>query len=398
MTTLVARLAGLTLLGAALQSGAAEVNVMTQNQYLGADLTPVLAAATAVPFDPAVFGLAVETALRTIAGTRPAERARALAAQIEQRAPDVVGLQEAYQFVCYPYPGYPTLPGLGCDDPDIKGAFTDHLQDTVAALKGRYTLAGRVTNMNIPALPFAAKGYPALLGVIDRDAILVKSGVPMSPVDLPGLTGCTASDQGCNFAYPPTFDTPMGPIAVARGYLAVDITVQGMALRVFNTHLEQRLLAPDLPQTRLVQSLQALELKTAAEASWHATRKLVVLGDFNSARGDVIPVPPYPPTLPGTAVPTATPYQLMTQILHDAALLPPRVVEDLTCCQDERLDNRESKLYERIDHLFVQGPVRAVSLKRLGATMGDKTRPPGHGGLWASDHAAVAAILIYGAP
>jgi hypothetical protein len=34
-----------------------------------------------------------------------------------------------------------------------------------------------------------------------------------------------------------------------------------------------------------------------------------------------------------------------------------------------------------------------LDMKLLGNTMGDKTQPAGTSGLWASDHAAVAAKL-----
>ena len=151
MNSIVSRILGGALLCAASSSMAAEIDVMTQNQYLGADLTPVFDAATAVPFDPGAFNAALVTTLQKIAATRPAERARALADEIAQRKPDVVGLQEAYKFECIPLSaGQPA--GVNCSNPALEGAFTDHLTDTLAALGGRYTLAGKVTQLNI-ALP-----------------------------------------------------------------------------------------------------------------------------------------------------------------------------------------------------------------------------------------------------
>jgi len=119
MRSSLSTLIGASLLGAASFVAAADIDVMTQNQYLGADLAPVLGAATADPFDPAAFNSAVVTALKKIAATRPAERVQALAAEIAQRNPDVVGLQEAYAFVCLPYPGVPDVAGKGCDDPEV---------------------------------------------------------------------------------------------------------------------------------------------------------------------------------------------------------------------------------------------------------------------------------------
>lgn len=40
-------------------------------------------------------------------------------------------------------------------------------------------------------------------------------------------------------------------------------------------------------------------------------------------------------------------------------------------------------------------PSHVLNMKLLGNTMGDKTRPPGNGGLWPSDHSALAAKLKF---
>jgi hypothetical protein len=392
MKPILSNLIGAALLGAASLCAAAEIDVMTQNQYLGADLAPVLGAATAVPFDPGAFNAAVVDALRKIAQTRPAERGRALAAEIAQRNPDVVGLQEAYRFDCLPYPGVPAVPGMGCDDPGIKGAFTDQLANTEAALRGRYVVAGKVTNLQVAGIPFAVNGYPALLALADRDAILVRQGLPASWVNLAPTGACTKpSDQGCNYlTAPPPFSTPAGTIAIERGFLAVDVEVKGRAYRVFNTHLEQRLLAPSLPQTRLLQVGQAFELMGTAVGTWDGMKTLIVVGDFNSAPTDAISLPPL-----GTPYPT--PYMVFTlNGFTDAWTLRTQGDAGLSCCQSEGLTNRQSELYERIDMVFsLTPPSRVLDMKLLGDTMGDKTRPPGNAGLWPSDHAALAARLQF---
>jgi len=389
---------GLVLAAAAGGTWAADIDVMTQNQYLGADLAPVLGAATAEPFDPQAFSAAVVEALTRIARTRPAERAQALAAMIGERRPDVVGLQEAYAFGCLPYPGVPQQPGLGCDDPDIKAAFTDHLADTLAALRGEYRVVGRVTNLKVDALPFVVKGVPALLTLADRDALLVHARHPAAAVDFSADPRCRVSDDGCvYFSAPPPFATPIGAIAIERGFVAADLSVKGVPYRVFNTHLEQRLLAPGAFATRLLQVGQAYELLGIAAGTWDGLKKLIVIGDFNSDPADGIDTPPYPPTLPGSTLPTLTPWQVFTRNgFADAWLLQPNAGPGATCCQAEGLDNRASALYERIDHVFAwPRPAQVVDMRLLGATQGDKTRPPGRAGLWPSDHAAVAARLKF---
>jgi Endonuclease/Exonuclease/phosphatase family len=387
MKSLLAIALGAALIGALPAAAASEIDVMTQNQYLGADLTPVLGAATADPFDAAAFSAAVVDALTKIAASRPAERTRALAAGIQQRNPDVVGLQEAWQFSCSAYPGFPTQPGLGCDHPAIRAAFTDHLSDTAAALRGRYAEVGRVTNLNVPGLPFAIDGYPALLGVADRDAILVRQGLAAAPVDLAPAGLCAKpSDQGCNFqTAPPPFVTPLGAIALERGFLAADVSVRGRAYRVFNTHLEQRLLAPNLPATRLLQVGQAMELLGAVVNTAQAGRTAIVVGDFNSDPRD---------TIPG-GVPT--PYQVFAGSgFTDAWTLRPQAEPGLTCCNAEDLTNPRPLFEERIDLIFtLTRPALVLDMRVLGDRTGDKTPPPGSGGLWPSDHGAVAALLRF---
>jgi endonuclease/exonuclease/phosphatase family metal-dependent hydrolase len=405
MKAVLANLFGAVILAAPLLSPAAEIDVMTQNQYLGADLTPVLAAATATYPSPdaflAGFSAAVVDALVKIAATRPAERAQALAAEIVERNPDVVGLQEAYQFDCLPFlPAYPSLPGIGCDDPMIKGAFTDHLQDTAAALRGRYTVAGKVTNLKVAGIPFLVNGYPALIVVADRDAILVRRGLDASWVNFAPVAACAKpSDQGCNYQTAPSpFSTPAGPVAIERGFLAVDVTVRGQAFRVFNTHLEQRLLAPNLPETRLLQVGQAYELLSTALGTWDGVKKLIVLGDMNSAPVDTIAVPPYPATLPwAPALPVLPPYAVFAgNHFSDAWALGNPAAAGFSCCQAEDLVNRESQLTERIDMIFaLPQPSRVEDARLLGRNVSAKLRLPGGVRLWPADHAAVAAKLHF---
>jgi len=406
MKTILSTILGVVLVGAASFSAAAEtpgeIDVMTQNQYLGADLTAVFEAAMSDPPDPVAINNAVVESLGKIAARRPAERARALAAEIVQRNPDVVGLQEAFKFGCTPYPGVPPMPGMGCDDPAIKDAFTDHLQNTEAALRGKYVVAGKVTNLKVDEVPFTVNGYPALLSIADRDAILVRTNLLAQKVNFP----CSKpSDDGCNYeTAPPPFPTPVGPLAIERGFLAVDVTVKGWNYRLFNTHLEQRLLAPNQPDTRLLQVGQAYELLGAALTTWNRwdglSKTVIVVGDINSDPSDMIPVPPYPEYLPwAPTLPVITPYAIFTPpygTFTDAWTLRPHDNPGLTCCQAEDLANRRTESYERIDMIFsLPKPSHVLNMKLLGNTMGDKTRPPGNGGLWPSDHNGLAAKLKY---
>jgi hypothetical protein len=170
--------------------------------------------------------------------------------------------------------------------------------------------------------------------------------------------------------------------------------VRGQGYRVFSTHLEQRLLAPSQPQTRLLQVLQAGELMQAVMQTLPANRKVLVVGDFNSDPAD--PVIVYgDPAAPSYA---PTPYMVFAGngLFTDTWLLraPPGV--GYSCCQAGDLTHARSALYERIDLIFsMTPPSRVVDMRLIGATVGDKTRPNGNGGLWPSDHASLAARLFF---
>src|SRR5712691_1071059 len=66
-----------------------KVKVMTRNLYLGADLTPVIAATT-----PAEFLAAVSAVFAEVQATNFPERAKRLAVEIDKDKPLLIGLQE----------------------------------------------------------------------------------------------------------------------------------------------------------------------------------------------------------------------------------------------------------------------------------------------------------------
>lgn len=372
-----ARFSMLFSLGLAVTAaGAANIKLMTQNQYLGADLAPVLIAT-----DGNAFNTAVVTALQTIAANHPVERMRALAAEIASTQPALVGLQEVYRFQCTDLAPLP--PGMGCSDPSIAGAFSDQLQTTLAALGTSYVQAATVVNLNVPMLPFTVNGVTSLLAVVDRDVILARGNVAATPVNYSGA--CTKlSGDGCNYNVVATANTPLGPISVERGFVAVDATVDGKAYRVVNTHLELQQPDPSNPASQALQALQAAELLQIVNATTPVERALIVLGDMNSS----------PAHVPSPGI--VTPYvQFATAGFADAWTLRPGGLVGYTCCQIEDLSNHRSVLYERIDMIFsFTSPQRVKQARIVGATVSDKTSPPGRG-LWPSDHGSVSAELQF---
>src|SRR5512134_1907483 len=112
---------------------AQEITVMTRNLYLGADLGPVIAATT-----PEEFLTAAQTALVQVARNNFPERAQALAAEIVEKSPHLVGLQEVYNFT---FNGFNSLP-----------PFRDHLADLMSALAEQgadYRVAAVVQDIDI---------------------------------------------------------------------------------------------------------------------------------------------------------------------------------------------------------------------------------------------------------
>lgn len=407
-----------TAMAAAGTASSADIQVLTQNQYVGTDLIGLV---TAPDFDSAVVD-----ALKTRAATLPAERAKALAALIAKRKPDLVALQEVYRFTCFEFPQ--TADGRGCDNPMIAGAFTDQLDDTLAALDGKYVAAATVVNIDLPAgltlpdgsplplpqplpgIPVSFDGMTIFVGVIDRDVILARSGVPTSIVPFNAICPLPAAD-GCNYQSVASavlsVNVPgVGPVPVLvkfqRGFVGVDATVKGKPYRLVDTHLETRLEGYGEPG-RYYQSAQAAELLQFALVFMPPDpgRKLLLAGDMNSDPRDEI-FPGVPPGYP--AILAVPPYRQFADIagFTDVWTMRPGATTGkgaplvgFSCCQEEDLLNMKSDLYERIDLIFSLVPPRKVQNARLlGESISDKTPPVGKG-LWPSDHASVAAKISY---
>ena len=163
---------------AAAERVARDLGVVTYNQYLGADLTPLLVA-PAGQFNAALLGV-----LEEVAANRFPTRARRQAALIARNSPDLVGLQEVWRYRCR---DLPPAPGA-CNSPSIRDAFIDQLPitlDALAALGARYRVAAVVRNFDtadivlpvdggeLRGLPFAIDGKNGL--VLAQDPMFFQS-------------------------------------------------------------------------------------------------------------------------------------------------------------------------------------------------------------------------------
>ena len=340
------------------------ITVMTRNMYIGANLVPVIAAQT-----PEEFFSAAQGALAQAAANNFPERASALAAEIVEKKPHLVGLQEVYNF---------TLDGSNSQPP-----FRDHLKDLMNALAAQgadYRVAAVVREMDIQ-VPLG----DLLLGLTDRDVILARGDVATSIVPV-ALSGCRASLDGCNYQVVAGVASPIGEITIERGFVAVDAMVGSDLVRFVNTHMEEREMDPGNPNpySQIFQSAQAFELLSILAAFPNPQgAPVVVVGDINSAQQDkTVTVGPY------TIVP---PYrQLVGAGYTDTWTLRPGAPAGLTCCQSNDLLNQDSSLYERVDVIFTsRSPLGRVKVSLVGNDEEDKTPS----GLWPSDHAGVVTRM-----
>lgn len=362
------------------------VKVMTQNQYLGADLTPLVTAETSADF----FAEA-NAALQQIALNNFPLRIQRFAKQVALTRPDLIGLQEVYDF---------TL-----NDSNFGPPFVNHLDETIAALAAEgqnYYVAATLNNLDI-TVPIDGVG---LVRVLDRDVILAREGVEVSPLsghfNSGGLCGVpipnpafpafgpeflesAESEEGCNFTMSLEIPSPFGPvIKVERGFVGVDATVRGRTYRFVNTHFEQKLPDPNNPGTAIFQSLQAAELVGTLVATSPPDLSLILLGDFNSWSEDA-PIAGITP-----------PYQIIVSAgfadIWDTNPIARFYQGGLTCCQFSDLSNVTSDHYERVDIIFVKSSsFRPIAFVTGKIPIFPLTEAPN----WTSDHSGVFGKLIF---
>ena len=343
-----------------------DIRVMTQNLYVGADLLRVVDTSIPVP-------VAVAQTLAMIKQTNFIERAEAIADEIKEEKPDLIGLQEVSKIRIQSPSDY----FIG-NPQNAQQVLYDYLQILQSALKRRglhYYVASTVNNADVemPALTgLDENGIPQYIDVrlSDRDVILARKNIKTSnPV---------AANYQVNLILP----VGDSSIPFTRGYTAVDAKVRGITYHVVNTHLEvygEGMIAA-------VQALQSQELITLLA---NETLPVVLLGDFNSS--------PAHPVDPNTGI--IPPYKQLVWAGYENAWLHGENAAEpgFTCCQAEDLSNPESLASERIDHIFYRSDVTIVgddskiSIEMVGNKIEDKTPS----GLWPSDHAGLAATMKF---
>jgi hypothetical protein len=366
---------------------AGRLKVMTQNLYVGANLFKILNPTHTVPENAAeIFG--------DIQVTDFWQRAEAIADQVAEHEPHLIGLQEVSLIrtqcpddIIYP----PHNPA-----PNATEVYADYLQILLAELEERglhYEVAAEVIDADIelPVLNLDLLDCPFLFfdaRLTDRDVTLKRSDVD--------VTFSYSDNYLANFPVP----TPAGPVEFIRGYNIVDVDLDGRSYRFVNTHLE----VSGNPFANGFQFAQAYELTQILNglAAGLSDEIVVVVGDLNSGPSDGPLVECMEPPLFDTLGLCPTPYAVMAGDGYtDTWTVRNGSPDDgLTCCQDDLLMNVDSWLDERIDHVWARPPVggaqgphfmNAVHATVVGNRQIDRTVD----GLWPSDHAGVVTGMTF---
>ena len=318
------------------------LTVFSQNVYVGTDVDAVLSA----PADqlPAAIGQALATFMAT---DWPA-RADAFAAKIVATNADVVALNEVTTL---------TVAGLTPFLPEIYVEFLPILMQRIADHGGNYVVAGQVANTDANLTV-----GPGQVRLQDFDVMLVRSDRPHTTIAQQQFAARAPVDFGS-----------LGAFALIRGFVAVDVMLQGNPVRVVATHLEPVETAP------ILQSAQAAELIAWLDA---AAVPVIIAGDLNSTPTDPSPASPY--------------QQFAAAGFRDSWLerTGPKSDPGLTCCHAGDLVNAESGMVKRIDYVLIRNTTPghgATTVGRFGAVQSDRLP----NGLWPSDHAGILARVMF---
>jgi endonuclease/exonuclease/phosphatase family metal-dependent hydrolase len=337
--------------------GGRAVTVMSRNLYLGADLNPVLGTQ-----NPNQIPFVIASVWAAIVATDIPTRASALAEEIAQAQPDLIGLQEATTYRRQS----PSDFVLGNRTLNANTVAYDFVALLLAELTARgldYRVVASVTNNDLEFPMYTGTGPLPFddIRYTDQDVILARAGVE---------TDLVAAN-----VYAASVPINVGglPLAIRRGWVAVDADVNGNRFRFVNTHLEVQSFAA-------VQEAQATQL-----AAWLSTspHPVVLVGDLNSAAN---------PGAPAASL-TASYGILQNAGFTDLWLRGHDAEDGLTCCQAGNVRNLVSELSQRIDFVMMSQNfdhfVGGVQMEIVGDEVSDRTAT----GLWPSDHAGLVARL-----
>ena len=336
---------------------------MSQNLYLGADLTPIMTAATSG--DLLAVASAVGEVWNAVQVRDFPARAETIADQIAAEQPDLVGLQEVSQFIA----GNPYQFGQA-PEPGVSETI-DYLAILEGALESRglhYAAVATTAEFTgqFPALVDPGTFTLQDVQFTDRDVILARTDLPTSQMKLSNV-------QEQHFATNVEFSIggPGETVTFWRGWNSVDVQTRGKEFRLVNTHLVED--NPISPLFGVVQTFQAMELLAGPA---NAAMSVVMVGDFNS-KAD------------GTGTPS---YSLLVGAGFSDAWSQTHPGEPGYTWGDHP-DLRGDPLTvdaQRIDFVLYRGDLEARAADLVLDPVED---PTSTGPLWPSDHAALVATL-----
>jgi endonuclease/exonuclease/phosphatase family metal-dependent hydrolase len=325
------------------------VRIMTQNMNQGTAFEGLLA-----PQSPEEFVAAATATYRQILATDPAARAAAMARQIAQLTPDLVGLQEA------------AILRTGNTAPAtiVQFDLAQLLIRELERLGHPYHLAAIVPGFDAQAptsLGFDMRLTTQNAIIARADAELQLSNVQVQQfqakltVPLPGV-GITITEP--------------------RGWASVDVRIRDRAFRFVTTHLES---VPPIgaPLAEDLLGIQMAQAQNLVAAAGDTPLPVIFAGDFNAVASDA-------------ADPTFRTYaRLRAAGLSDAWNAVGHRDPGFTCCQAPEGRKAVSSLSERTDLVLLRGVLRVIGAELVGERPSDRT-PSGR---WPSDHAGVAVTL-----
>jgi len=337
--------------------------VMTRNLFLGADLSPALGATSLSAFIDANGAV-----LRQTTATNFPTRAKGLAAEILDKRPDLVGLQEVALWRTGPTSVSPLFGGPKTAT-TVRYDFLRLLLNQLNAGEERYRpiVVQQEFDFEAPANENAVRGDgPQPTPDAELNARLTMRDVILARAD----AGVHVSEPaGGTFQHLLTLPILGVPVTVTRGWTKVDAKVRGGILfRFVNTHLE----AFD-PRTAhpSIRALQAGELVAPGGPATN-DMPVVLLGDLNSDDDTVVPDD-----------------QQAYRVLLNAGFVERSTADPLSCCihSYDLTTGTDAEFDHQVDHVMTDAPhtVRLVESAVTGRTM--------QNGYWDSDHAGVFSAL-----
>src|SRR5258708_6892053 len=221
------------------------VTIMSQNMFgEGADFTPALTA-TSLP----ALEAAVGTFSKQVQASNMPERAVAVADEIGEAQPALVGLQEVFQWLTGPL-GSPPATTVQFDS-------LQSLLDALAQQGLHYAPVAISKNADVEA--------PSNLGfdvrLIDHDVLLART-------DLPDLT--LTNIQAHHFVHFLSANSIIGTITIPRGWISVDAAIKGKTFRFLTTHLDT------------ISAVRVAQGNELVQGPANTSLPVIFSGDFNS--------------------------------------------------------------------------------------------------------------------